>query len=518
MSEVENNTFLNKNNIEEEPLMSKNLNINDNKNTGDNFTNLSNNKNKFKTLGKILTIIIVIFCIFAIISVVVIARRLTDTTNKISVNEQKECNSLLDFSCLINNFNNLNNSNEIKIKGKEEGRTNILLIGRDSIAGLTDTIILVSVYHNEKKIATLNFPRDLYVQASYKNDNDGTEYITEKINALYPYAERASEKEGNGARALVDFLSKEYNIPIHYWAVTNFEGVEKIVDELGGIQVIVDKAFTDCEFPRQNYNGFIRPCPSFKVGEQTMDGKTALIFARSRMSPDDGGDFARSKRQMKVINSILDKIKQKSLFENINSVQNYLNILGETFRTNASIGEINNFYKLTKEWELKNSFITNVWDTQNGFLCVGPQDRGYIIVYCDKANIGSNYLSNYKKRAQNFIKNLLFEGESLVLFESKVIILGNLSNETEKVRLNLVNLGFKNIVVNNNYQNTSKATAKSIEKSNIYIKKENLYNLFKNLSNEIKFEYNLEKELPQSKTIHKNYDESDIIILVESIT
>jgi LCP family protein required for cell wall assembly len=167
----------------------------------------------------------------------------------------------------------LNPNTREPLLGESSGRTNFLLLGRDFADGgtsRTDTIMIASYFYETKQITTTNIPRDL---AAF----DGFE--TQKINGVYTGAE--IRNPGSGEAFLGDLLAKELDIDIHYWMSVDFESVEKIVDTLGGIEIDVENAFTDYQYPTKDFK-YMSPAPSFKTGINKMDGKNALIYSRSR--------------------------------------------------------------------------------------------------------------------------------------------------------------------------------------------------------------------------------------------
>ncbi|MEI6729248.1 MAG: LCP family protein [bacterium] len=333
-----------------------------------------------------------------------------NTASNVIVNDgaNSECKNLLSLSCL-NLQTPFTQKKELKLKGQEEGRTNILIIGADSAAGLSDTMILLSYFWNEKKVVTLNIPRDTYVNTTFQGDG-GTYRINEKLNALFPYAENASDKPGNGSVALAAFISTEFNIPIHYWIMTNFRAFKDVVNELGGVDVNVDKAFTDCTYPTDGYTGYIRPCPSFKVGPEKMDGTRALIYARSRHSLGDPLDFARSRRQSILIQSVAKTAKSKGIFGNINNIYAYLKIIGDNVKTNIQLNEMLVAYKESESFDFDNGFLRVIWQEGNGILCRG-KGEAYTLIYCGGQVPGTSGNSFAKQKAVNSVQNLLSLGQ-----------------------------------------------------------------------------------------------------------
>lgn len=194
---------------------------------------------------------------------------------------------------------------------KYNDRVNLLFLG---IAGadhegpnLSDSIIVLSYNLKNNSLITISVPRDIWSEA-----------LQDKINSAYAYGE--AKKKGGGfilAKAEVETIIGQ---PIHYAMATNFDQFEELIDFIGGIEVNVEKSFVDNEFPitgkENDQCGGDDPefkCRyktiSFDKGVKTMDGQTALNFVRSRHAEgSEGTDFAREKRQQKVLDSIKNEL------------------------------------------------------------------------------------------------------------------------------------------------------------------------------------------------------------------
>ncbi len=187
---------------------------------------------------------------------------------------------------------------------------NVLFLG---IAGgdhdgpnLSDSIVVVSYDLKVNHLATISIPRDVWSEA-----------LRDKINSAYAYGE--AKKKGAGfilAKAEVETIIGQ---PIHYGAAINFDQFEELIDFLGGVEVNVENSFVDKEFPiAGSENDLCNDDPEYKCryktisftkGLSSMDGQTALNFVRSRHAEgSEGTDFAREKRQQKVIEAIKNKL------------------------------------------------------------------------------------------------------------------------------------------------------------------------------------------------------------------
>jgi LCP family protein required for cell wall assembly len=292
------------------------------------------------------------------------------------------------------------------IAGQSRGRTNILIYGMTQDGLRTDTIMLVSYYWQQKKMVTLNIPRDLYTYDGYENA---------KMGELYAYAKaRQPHNPDYPDQFVAQTISKEYNLPIDYWVQFNMQGEVDFVNAIGGIDVNNPDAFTDCQYPTWDYSGYVRPCPHFDAGPQHLNGSRALTFSRSRhaLQNDEGSDFARSKRQMLVIQATLTKLKSMGVVGNIAEVSHYLNILGSNLTTSMSTDDMVAFATDLKDLSPQNDLVRGSWATGNGFLCDTSTSAGaYIIRYgvdgdCE-VGAGGYKDSRYRDMAIYYVKNLL---------------------------------------------------------------------------------------------------------------
>lgn len=475
-------------------------------------------KKKFG-VGKAVSLFLILSSLFFLGAGAYFGNSVFSTADQVIV-QNDDCKGLLDFRCL-KLPDVLNNNQRTKLKGEDEGRTNFLVIGLDEAADLSDSIILVSYFYNEKKAVTLNIPRDTYAVGYFPNASGQEVSNTGKINEIYAVASRVRpDDESAGANALSNTLSKEFDMPIHYWAVTNFQAVQQVIDELGGVDVDVDKAFTDYEYPNKSY-GYIRPAPSFQVGTQSMNGERALIYARSRKGDNDGGDYARSRRQSIVMEAIAKKAKSKGIFGNINNISSYLKILGDNVKTNVQLDEMISFYKLNENINVDDSFLRIVWTADEKIWCNGSLDlgRGSHTTYCDGpySYVGTKNTSRYREKARTTIKNMLVEAQSEDLYQAQVGILGNQSNDTTIAQNTLFNLGFDNVLFNNAYKSITAATRTSKEKTTVYIADDKLRDAFSKQNFPSSFKYTLESQIPDDKPVPANLKNAKIIVWVESI-
>lgn len=219
---------------------------------------------------------------------------------------------------------------------KENGKTNVLLVGIDArfdgSSWMTDSIIIMSYDHAKNSIFEISIPRDMKVKYGYGYT---------KINSVFPftYANKKAQKASNedAFRAAFDDLSsaiKEVTgITIHYGAMINFQGFKEVINQLGGVDILVENSFTDWTFPNDTDTGVIKISFQKSDTPERMDGNRALQFARSRHGDNgEGSDYARARRQQKVINAVKDKFLQSNLFTQADSLNKILEILGKNLK------------------------------------------------------------------------------------------------------------------------------------------------------------------------------------------
>ncbi|MDP2860478.1 MAG: LCP family protein [bacterium] len=213
-----------------------------------------------------------------------------------------------------------------------DGKTNILLLGvggKDHEGALlTDSIIVASVDEKTKKVLLVSVPRDIWLE-SLPETVDGSK----KINTAYASGE--VKKAGGGLILAKAAAAEILGIPIHYGAVIDFAGFQKAIDIVGGVDIEVENAFDDYRYPipgKENEDCGEDPdnlCRyehlHFDKGVVHMSGELALKYVRSRYAEGiEGNDFARSKRQQKLLLALKNKIfSRETLFspEKINNLQ-----------------------------------------------------------------------------------------------------------------------------------------------------------------------------------------------------
>ena len=225
-----------------------------------------------------------------------------------------------------------------KALGGESGdRINVLLLGIGGAGHdgpeLTDTIIFGSFKPSTSQVGLISIPRDLTVAI------DGYGY--RKINHVNALAE--IEDEGSGLDAAKTTVGKIMGETVNYVVKVDFGGFEEIIDDIGGIDVYDDTAFTDPTYPIDDDIGSTTSV-SFAEGWTHMDGASALIYARSRHGTGgEGSDFARAARQQKILLAVKDQALSMSVLLNPAKLNRLLGTINSNVETDLSIWEMMKF-------------------------------------------------------------------------------------------------------------------------------------------------------------------------------
>ena len=214
--------------------------------------------------------------------------------------------------------------------GMKADRINILFIGVGGEAhpthdDLADSIILVSLKPSTKQAAIISIPRDLWVSIG--------PYGTHRINYAHEIGDN-SGYPGKGPGLLCDTVSAVTGQPVHAFVRVDFRAFEKIIDQLGGVDVDVQRGFYDYLFK-----------DGFRTGWHHFSGKRALAFARYRyvLGPE-GDNFARELRQQQVISALRDRLQKVGPSEAMHLIS-AAQTLSDGTETNLSTKQLVTLYR-----------------------------------------------------------------------------------------------------------------------------------------------------------------------------
>lgn len=200
---------------------------------------------------------------------------------------------------------------------------NIYVSGIDTYGSInkvsrSDVNILITVNPVTKEILLTNIPRDYYVKLHKNGKYD-------KLTHAGIY----------GIDESINTLEDLFDTKINYYVKVNFTSLVDIVDALDGITVTSPYSFV-------SQDGY-----SYVKGDNILDGKKALSFARERKSFKEG-DRTRGENQQRVLTALIKKAMSPKIITNYT---NLLTSLKGKFVTNISDEDITKLIKM----QLKNN-------------------------------------------------------------------------------------------------------------------------------------------------------------------
>ncbi len=234
----------------------------------------------------------------------------------------------------------------IKPSGSESAfnkRINLLIIGVDKRPGyqdldayLTDVVMVATVDPLSKESAVLSFPRDMLIDIH----TDWGVY-SDRINTSYGVGVREGGSFSAGAQQLALDIKENFGIDIDHWVILDFEGVEKLIDALGGIDIDIpyELSVPDWLYSNDDVNAV---WVSFPPGPQHLDGYHAVAFGRYR----NDSDLYRVKRQQLVLQTALQRVFSMGL---LNDPIGLWNAYKDTVKTDIPMASMPGYALLLKE-------------------------------------------------------------------------------------------------------------------------------------------------------------------------
>lgn len=272
---------------------------------------------------------------------------------------------------------------------KTDNRVNVLFLGiggeRHEGPLLTDTIIYASIDPHNKRATLISLPRDLWIPQ-----------LEAKINTAYAFGDK--KKKGGGLILAKAVVERILNQRVDYALRIDFKGFVRAIDMVGGIDVNIERSFVDNEYPiagketdtcgyegeefqkRATDSAILQAFPcrfeqiSFEKGVQHMNGENALKFVRSRHgTAGEGSDFARAKRQEKVIEAFKSKIFSLGTILNPARLIGLYDVFKDSIDTDIKQDEYDDFIRLAKDMEKAETksivfYYTDPWEKEQGIV------------------------------------------------------------------------------------------------------------------------------------------------------
>ena len=181
----------------------------------------------------------------------------------------------------------------------------------DSFEGLSDTMLMLRFDPRNERVSVMSIPRDT------RTNVDG---VVKKINE--------ANLDGGPALSAQTVSELMGGVSIDRYMRINVQGVEKLIDALGGVEVDVPY---DMKYQDDSQHLYI----NLKEGKQRLDGDQALQFLRFRY--DDKGDIGRVQRQQTFMRSLANQALNPTTIARLPKI---LSVIQSHVDTNLSVEEL----------------------------------------------------------------------------------------------------------------------------------------------------------------------------------
>lgn len=281
---------------------------------------------------------------------------------------------------------------------------NVLLIGEDTRGDeileedtRADSAIIVSVNTDTKAITLTSVLRDAYAYwENVPGDADTGEFG--KINAAMA---------NGGINGYINCLEKLYKIDIDNYVIVNFDSFEKIIDEVGGVELELTSAEIREINNHQETYGYVTIEKTFEgtSGVVQLTGEQALAYCRIRHID---GDHVRADRQKKCLFEIFNRVQDISSVRQLKIVNTLIPYVKTGFKSNEIVSIAK--YALSQGWL---GFDVNMISVPDARRNEGSGGEFY----------GAwHWKADYPQNA-NFLQTMLYGKSSVTLAQQRVDIL-----------------------------------------------------------------------------------------------
>ncbi|MDG9716514.1 LCP family protein [Streptomyces sp. DH24] len=220
----------------------------------------------------------------------------------------------------------------------DDGSQNILVLGSDTRAGSnkkvgggtddgtarSDTAMVVHVYQGHEKASVVSIPRDTLIDRPECTDGDG-----ETHDAADDVMFNSAYSTG-GAACAVKTVEAMTDLRMDHYLEVDFAGFQKLVDELGGVEVTTT---ADIDDPDSHLK--------LKAGTHRLTGEQALGLVRTRHGVGDGSDLGRIQLQQAFVKALVAQVKDVGVFTSPKKLYDLADTATKTVTTDSGLGSVN---------------------------------------------------------------------------------------------------------------------------------------------------------------------------------
>jgi LCP family protein required for cell wall assembly len=219
---------------------------------------------------------------------------------------------------------------------------NIVLIGSDTrsgqdaaiggaVAGMrSDTTIVLHISADRTRVEAVSIPRDSMVQIPACQRSNGTTSAANygMFNSAFSLGSQ-SGKVSDAAACTIKTIEHTTHVFIDHYVVIDFAGFISMINALGGVPICIPQAINS-------------PEAGLKVsaGLQTLDGTTALAYARARYGVGDGSDTSRIFRQQRLLAATVQAVRTKNLLTDVPQLIQFLNAATSSVTADPGLASI----------------------------------------------------------------------------------------------------------------------------------------------------------------------------------
>ena len=230
-----------------------------------------------------------------------------DKLQQVEINEE-------DLNVSVQAEENLSNFRNIAIFGIDSREDTY------SKGNRSDCIIIASINNQTKEVKLVSVYRDTYVNI----EGHGLD----KITHAYSYGE---------APLAIKTLNENLDLNIKEFVAVNFDAVQEIIDDIGGISMQINKEE-------------VKHIPGItKAGTYNLTGEQALAYARIRYAT--GGDYKRTERMRDVLTAVVEKVKTLD----VSGLNKLVDTVLPRLYTNISASDIFSLFPSAAEFKITQS-------------------------------------------------------------------------------------------------------------------------------------------------------------------